>query len=133
MEAIARILAGIVTVPIFVPFVVFILVYFYSGWKRKTKRDAVTMAVNITTFFLITAVIMMYGLIKDEGSASAFWWVLLFFLIIGGALAFLQVKVRGQIDLPKVFRASWRLAFLFFTVAYVVLLFSGVSYFLQHT
>lgn len=134
MEAIAKLLAGVVTVPVFIPFAAFVAVYFlFSLWKKKSKKESLNWAANVTTFFLITAVFFMHGLIKTEESISAFWWILAFFLCTGGLIGWLQHKVKGKVDPPKMVRAVWRLAFVFFTVAYFFMFYSSINHFLNLT
>jgi hypothetical protein len=133
MEALASFLAAVMTIPIVVPFGTFISIYFFLIWKKKSKKDAATYAVNITTFFLIVAVIMMHGLIKEPESLGAIWWVILFFLMTGGLIGWLQFKVKGRMDVPKILRAVWRLAFVCFTIMYFFLFFTGINHFLQLT
>lgn len=134
MEAIANLFAGIMTIPVFIPFAAFAAVYFLLVfWKKKSKKESFTLAVNVTTFFLIVAVLLMHGLIKSEESIAAFWWVLLFFIGVGSLIGWLQYKVKGKIDPAKMARAVWRLAFVFFTIAYFILFLSSITYFLELT
>lgn len=133
MEAIASFFAGIFTIPVFIPFTVFVIVFMLLHWKKKSRKEAVTSAVNVTTFFLIAGVAMMYNLVKEDASIAAIWWILLFFFLTGGSVSWLQYKVKGQINPAKLMRAVWRLAFVFFTIAYFILFFSGIHHFFQLT
>lgn len=133
MEKIVHLLAGMITIPVFIPFAVFVVIYFILIWKQKSRKDALTLAVNVTTFFLIAAVAIMHGFIREEKSMAAIWWILIFFLLTGGGVSFLQYKVKGEINPEKLIRAVWRLAFVFFTVAYFILFVSSFAHFLQLT
>ncbi len=133
MEKIAHLFAGMMTIPVFIPFAAFALIYFILIWKKKSRKDALTLAVNVTTFFLIAAVTIMHGLIREEPSMAAIWWVLLFFLLTSGGVSFLQYKVKGKVNPEKLIRAVWRLAFVFFSIAYFILFISSIAHFLQLT
>jgi len=133
MEAIANFFAGVFTIPVFIPFTVFVVVFFILHWRKKSRKEAVTSAVNVTTFFLISAVALMYDLVKEDTSIGVIWWIVLFFMFTGGGIGWLQYKLKGQVDPAKLIRAVWRLAFVFFTIAYFILFFSGVHHFLQLT
>ena len=71
MEAIANLFAGIMTIPVFVPFAVFAVVFVTLHWRKKSRKEAITLSVNVTTFFLITAVAMMYNLVKERHHHSS--------------------------------------------------------------
>lgn len=129
METIAHLFAGMMTIPVFIPFAAFAVIYFLFIWKQKSRKDALTVAVNVTTFFLIAAVTIMHGFIREEKSTAAIWWVLLFFVLTGGGVSFLQYKIKGKIDPEKLIRAVWRLAFVFFTIAYFILFVSSFAHF----
>lgn len=133
MEKMAHLFAGMMTIPVFIPFAAFAGIYFILIWKQKSRKDALTSAVNVTTFFLIAAVTIMHGLLREEKSMAAIWWVLLFFLLTGGGVSFLQYKVKGKINPEKLIRAVWRLAFVFFTIAYFILFVTSFTHFFQLT
>ncbi|RXT14993.1 DUF3397 family protein [Ammoniphilus sp. CFH 90114] len=134
MEVLANLFAGIITIPVFIPFAAFIAVYFlFLLWKKSSKKESLNWAANVTTFFLIVAVLLMHGLIKSEEAISAMWWIIAFFLCTGGLIGWLQYKVKGKFDPPKMLRAVWRLAFVIFSVAYFILFFSSINYFLNLT
>ena len=133
MEMIATLLAGILTIPIFLPFVVFIIMLILLRRKSIRSKEALMVAANVTTFFLIIAVIMIYQIVKQDTAVSAIWWVLLFFIVVGGLISLLQHKIRGKINPTKMIAAVWRLAFVFFSLIYIILFFSGIQHFLSHT
>lgn len=133
METMANLFAGIFTVPVFIPFTVFAIVFFIFNWKKKSRKEAANLAVNVTTFFLITAVALIYDLVKEETSISVAWWIFLFFILTGGGVGWLQYKVKGQVHPTKLIRAIWRLSFVFFTFAYFILFFVGIHHYLQLT
>jgi hypothetical protein len=131
MELIANLFASIMILPVFVPFLMFILVYYALIFvKRSKKKDALTSAANVTTFFLLIAIIMMEKIIKME-TFSTLRWILLFFFITSCGIGILQYTVKGKVNLPKLTRATWRIAFVFFAFLYFVLFFEGIHYFLQ--
>jgi hypothetical protein len=133
VEAFFKLFAALMTIPVFIPFIMFALVYFSLNWKHKNRRMAITYAVNVTTFFLITAVVLMHGMIKDVDSLNAIWWITIFFSTMVALIVWLQLKVKGKTDIPRMFRAVWRLAFVFFTLAYFFLFISSLHYYLQLT
>jgi hypothetical protein len=131
MEFIANLFASIMILPVFIPFFMFILVYVALHFlKRKKKKDALTSAANVTTFFLLIAITMMDKLM-ESGASSSLRWILLFFTITGCGIGLLQYTVKGKVNFPKLVRATWRIAFVFFTILYFVFFFEGIHYFLQ--
>lgn len=113
---------AIVTV---LPLIGFAIVYFVLILWRRDRRLAIRWAVNITNFLLIHAVIVAYSVIWPE-AWSAWWWIIGFYVVVISLLAWLQMKLKGKLSLKKVSFFAWRLTFLFFGFAYLVLITTGI-------
>lgn len=116
-----------------IPFVTFFIIYLAVRWIKGDSTAAVGWAINVTTFFLISAVSTMYGLISAPQSASFFWWILLFWLVITGGMGFLQLKLKGGLNLVKLTRAAWRVTFVALSITYVIFFFIGIARFFRMT
>ncbi len=108
-----------------VPFLAFLVVYVLLAVGTKDKRRAVRWSVNVTNVFLIHAVTLAYGEIWPDG-ISVWLWVFLLFAVIAGLLMWLQKQKRGRIYPGKIGFSTWRISFLLFSIAYVVLFGTGI-------
>lgn len=108
-----------------VPFVPFIIVWAIVYYRRKDKRQATLMSMDVTTALLIAVVASMFNNVFS--SKFGFYGILLFFLIAGGLMGNLQYRVRGKLNISKIFRSLWRISFFAMSLLYVVFLFVGIS------
>ncbi len=83
------------------------------------KKIAVQRAMDVSMFFLIGTVAALYDGIFQT-SFRGIWIILLFLLLLTGLLGNIQNRKRGKIDLPKIFRAVWRLGFLVLALFYIL-------------
>lgn len=120
-EALSNLFAFVVTLP----FVGFLLLYVGFYLYFENRRSAIRWSMDITTFFLILSVSIMYY--KIFSSSFGFWLIFLLFLVLLGLIGGLQNQIRGTIHLAKMLRGAWRLGFVFLAFGYVLLFVWGIS------
>ncbi|MGO0062079.1 DUF3397 family protein [Brevibacillus fluminis] len=107
------------------PIVGFVLVYAIAFFVKKNHRDALTWSITISNFLLIRAVAAAYGVIWPD-AMSVWLWIVLLFLGIAVLIGWMQIKVRGKISLSKIGFSTWRITFVLFGLAYIMLLSTGI-------
>lgn len=108
-----------------VPFLLFPLAGLTAYLIVKDRKKAVRFASDFTMFFLIGSVSVVYDELFGT-KVKGFWLVLLLMLLLTGLLGNLQNRVRGRLNPDKLFRAVWRIGFLIFAAAYVLMLIVGI-------
>lgn len=108
-----------------VPFVPFALVWAIAYMISKNKKVSLLRAMDISTFFLVGAVAVLYNLVFQ--SSFGLYFLLLLFLLIFGLIGNAQHRKYGQIQLAKIVRAIWRLGFFGLGAAYVLLMAAGLT------
>ncbi|RIW36311.1 DUF3397 domain-containing protein [Bacillus salacetis] len=117
-------ISGVAAIFTLAPFLGYLAAFIIMKQLSGNHRKAVNAAVNITTFLLIISVHFIILAIWDK----ALVWVLLLILLIGtGILSIIHWKVKEEIVFRKVIKGGWRLSFLLFSTAYIVLLFYGIA------
>ncbi|MNN38547.1 hypothetical protein D3C81_1525520 [compost metagenome] len=108
-----------------VPIVPFLLVYMihYLWNGKRNRRKSLLLAVDVTTVFLILSVSALFNQIFASG--FGFYLIMLLLLIIGGLIGGAQNRMKGQVDVKRLVRAVWRLAFLGAGFAYIVFVIIG--------
>lgn len=106
-----------------VPFVSFFAAWGIVYGMTKDKKKATSIAIGVTTLFLIGSVSVLTKRLLD--SEMGFWIVFLLFLIAGGLIGNLQNRVKGKVDPVKIVRALLRLGFVVLSACYVLLLCIG--------
>ncbi|MNH72141.1 hypothetical protein D3C87_356910 [compost metagenome] len=108
-----------------VPIVPFLLVYMihYIWNGKRNRRKSLLLAVDVTTVFLILSVSALFNQIFASG--FGFYLIMLLLLIIGGLIGGAQNRMKGQVDVKRLVRAVWRLAFLGAGFAYIVFVIIG--------
>ncbi|MGM0844497.1 MAG: DUF3397 domain-containing protein [Bacillota bacterium] len=101
-------------------FASFVVMKQFTGSHRK----AVNTAVNFTTFLLIISVHFIIVAIWDK---SLFWVLILVLLVSMGILSVIHWKIKEEIVFLHVIKGGWRLNFLLFSTAYILLLFYGMA------
>jgi len=103
-----------------VPYLVFAGVWAATYFIWKNKQKSTKLAMDVTTFFLISSVA---ALVKSVfGFSFILWFIILLMLIAFGLAGGYQYRVKGKLDVIKVLRLIWRLTFAIFSVLYVLLL-----------
>lgn len=107
------------------PIIGFFLVYAIAFFIRKNHSNALKWSIHITNVLLIQAVSTLYGVIWPH-ALSVWLWIILLFLCIASLLGWMQFKVRGKLSLGKIGFSTWRLTFLLFGLAYIMLFSAGI-------
>jgi len=101
------------------PFIPFAIVYFIAVARGRKKNQAIRLAMDVTTLFLIGIVSALLS--TRTGSSLGFFVIVLIMLIGAGFIGNAQTRIRGAIDPVKIVRAVWRLSFFALTVLYLLL------------
>lgn len=105
-----------------VPFLlVFIIHYLWNG--KRNKKKSLLLAVDVTTVFLILSVSALFNQIFASG--FGFYLLLLVLLIVGGLIGGAQNRMKGQVDVKRLLRAVWRLAFIGTGFIYIIFVVVG--------
>jgi hypothetical protein len=107
-----------------VPFISFAVFWFIFVLIWKDKKKAIGTAMDITAFFLVGVVAVMFNEIFN--SALGFWLILLMFLIAVGLIGNAQNRLKGRVDLQKLLKVIWRIGFLVLSVLYILFLLIGI-------
>lgn len=103
-----------------VPFIPFLAAYLISRFKKEPKKKAIGSAMDVTTPFLYISVAALFNIIFN--SQMGFYIFLLILLLAIGIIGSAQNRLKGKVDFQRLFRAVWRLSFLFLSLGYIVLL-----------
>ncbi|GGF82862.1 DUF3397 domain-containing protein [Paenibacillus aceti] len=123
-----NILMAPVAVFAILPIIPFFLVYFICiFFLKKEQRPSLLLAMDVTTFFLILSVSALFNNVFN--SKFGFYLMLLILLIVVGLIGGAQTRLKGQVDVRRMLRAVWRLAFAGTGIVYIVLfLISFITY-----
>ncbi|MGZ7443671.1 DUF3397 domain-containing protein [Paenibacillus sp. TH7-28] len=122
------VLATFLIVFAMIPVIPFLLVYFiyYYGGKRE-KKAAIMLAMDVTTLFLILGAAALFNNVFH--STFGFYLIVLILLVASGLIGGAQTRLKGKVDVRRLLRAVWRLAFAGTGVAYILLfLISFITY-----
>ncbi|OEF96085.1 DUF3397 family protein [Desulfuribacillus alkaliarsenatis] len=106
------------------PFLAFAVVYFLIKWLHKDKKKASSTAITVTTFCLFLSVTVMFKEIANFNTGIFIPILLLIIFII--AIVGLQWNVKGNIDINKALKGSFRLWFIALAVCYLLLFILGI-------
>lgn len=106
------------------PFLPFIAVYAVDYWRKRDKRRAVRMAMDVTTLFLIGSVSILFR--NVTGSMVGFWIVVLLFLLFAGFIGRQMNNVRGKVNVRRLLTVVIRFAFFALALLYLLLLLIGI-------
>jgi hypothetical protein len=116
-------ISGTVAVLVTVPLVGYLIIFVLSKQLTKNHRRSVQRAIDFSTLLLIISVHFLVLTIWEQ----SFLWLILIILIIHALVfVFIHWKFRQEIDFFRVFRGYWRMNFLLFFFAYVVLIIFGI-------
>jgi hypothetical protein len=117
-------ISGLAAVFTLAPFLGYLTAFILMKQISGNHRKAVNTALNITTFLLIISVHFIILVIWDK----PFIWVLLLMILTGtGILSIVHWRIREEIIFRKVIKGGWRLSFLIFSTAYIILLVYGIA------
>ncbi|NWL86827.1 DUF3397 domain-containing protein [Paenibacillus sp. 79R4] len=109
--------------PVFIftvlPIIPFFLVYLISIFLKKEKRASLLLAMDVTTFFLILSVSILFNNVFH--SQFGFYLILLILLIVVGLIGGAQNRLKGKVDVGRMLRAVWRLTFAGAGIVYIIL------------
>ncbi|WP_419889482.1 DUF3397 domain-containing protein [Paenibacillus xylanexedens] len=121
---------GLFIVLSILPFFPFFLVYWGMYVWKKDKRNAMRMAMDVTTFFLVFSVSALFNLTFD--SNFGFYLTLILILVALGFIGGAQNRLKGKVDRGRMFRAVWRMSFVIMSFGYVLFtLFGLFRYFMK--
>ncbi|MNJ51190.1 hypothetical protein D3C77_464880 [compost metagenome] len=112
-------LSNTLTILAIVPIIPFLLVYFIHYYLKREKKAAVLLAMDVTTIFLIIAASALFNNVFNSG--FGLYMIVLILLIAGGLIGGAQNRLKGKVDVKRLLRAVWRLAFAGAGIAYVLL------------
>ncbi|WP_141431293.1 DUF3397 domain-containing protein [Bacillus sp. 03113] len=121
LSVLSAFVATIVTVPI----LGYLFIFIVCKQVTKNHRLSVKVSVDATTILFIISV---HFLIVAIWNKSFLWLIILFMLTIAIIMVIIHWKVKHEINFPQVFRGIWRINFIVFFTAYVILLFYGLIY-----
>ncbi|GAA0412009.1 DUF3397 domain-containing protein [Paenibacillus motobuensis] len=114
-----NVLLGPVFIFTILPIIPFFLVYLISIFLKKEKRASLLLAMDVTTFFLILSVSILFNNVFH--SQFGFYLILLILLIVVGLIGGAQNRLKGKVDVNRMLRAVWRLAFAGAGIVYIIL------------
>ncbi|RXI98113.1 DUF3397 domain-containing protein [Anaerobacillus alkaliphilus] len=118
-EAIAWVVATLVTLPI----ICFYLIYIISVKTSKNKKKSIKLAVDLSASFFIIAV---YYIAYEIWALSLFWVILILIIIVAMIFTVIHWKISEDIQLGKLIKGIWRFNFILFFLAYLVLSIYGL-------
>ncbi|WP_018921353.1 DUF3397 domain-containing protein [Salsuginibacillus kocurii] len=121
-EAVAFILATLLTVPL----LLFYFIYIISVKIHKQKKRALLHAADGSTIFFMGAV---YVLVSAIWNYSLLWLFVLLLLVVASLFTWVHWKKYEEISLRHMLMGVWRFQFLLFFSAYVLLSFVGLGYY----
>ena len=106
-----------------VPPIGYVITYGMVRFVTKSKAKAHRWAMDVTAFFLLSAVsVLWYNVTGGRGWLA----VLTMYVLLGFGLGLLQWWVRGHMDIRKWFIALWRMGFVFLVLLYLLLFVIGI-------
>ncbi|WP_026692132.1 DUF3397 domain-containing protein [Peribacillus kribbensis] len=119
MATIVSILAATL---ITVPLISYIISFTVLKQITKNHRRSVQTSADITVLFLVLSV---HYLIKVIWGVSFTGFLCIVLLAVAAAVTVMNYKYRKEIDFSRIFKGFLRMNFLFFFIAYVVLVLYG--------
>lgn len=99
------------------PWLVFIVIFALMKIIRQGKR-AFGLAADVMTFFLLFSIPQLTKQFFDLDIGVLTWIIAVIFLMI---MTTVQWRTQQQIHFLSVFKLTWRILFLLYTIIYVVL------------
>lgn len=119
-----NIFAGLIAAGIIVPALVYIAVYVIAKSVFRNNRKAAKLSIDVTTFFLILAVHFAAQAMLGE---SYIWLILIILVLTASIVLIVQYKVKDEVDLIRFMKGFWRMTFLLFGTAYLLLCLAGIA------
>lgn len=110
-----------------IPFIITYLIFKYEYRKNQNKKISLQKSVNYSTVIYLMGVLYLF----NEMFGSFFiGYLLIIFLIALSIILVLQMKNNNEVILIKGLKRLWKISFLIFLGAYVILLFSKLTMFI---
>ncbi|WP_098742736.1 DUF3397 domain-containing protein [Paenibacillus sp. EZ-K15] len=106
------------------PFIPFLLVYFVVLQRNKNRKQALELAMDVTTFFMLFSVSALFN--NTFQSKFGFYLILLMLLVAAGLIGSAQNRWKGKVNGKRLLRAVWRLGFVSMSFGYIIFTFFGV-------
>ncbi|WP_153124243.1 DUF3397 domain-containing protein [Peribacillus tepidiphilus] len=106
-----------------IPVLGYIVFFVISKQITKNHRKAVQASIDLSTILFICSV---HYLIKAIWGLSLIWVIILTMLIMAIIVVLVHYKVKEEIVLDKIFKGFWRVNFLLFFCAYLLLVLYGM-------
>ncbi|WP_108669795.1 DUF3397 domain-containing protein [Peribacillus acanthi] len=119
----ANLLSFIIATLVTVPIIGYIISFIIAKQITKNHSMSVRISVDISTVLFIVSV---HFLIHAIWGISMIWAILLVLIMVALAVVLVHYKVKEEIVMTKVMRGFWKLNFIIFSSAYVILLIYGL-------
>jgi len=111
--------AALVTVPL----VGYLIIFILSKQLTGNHRLSVHRAIDFSTFLLILSVHFLIVVIWER---SFLWLIMLILITLALIFVVFHWKYRQEIDFSRIFKGYWRINFLLFSLAYIILIIFGL-------
>lgn len=115
--------SALVATLITVPMIGYLTVFIISKQITGNHRRSVNVALDFSTFLLVLSV---HFLIITIWHKSFLWLIMIILFGLAALFVLIHWRYKEEILLPKVLKGFWRLNFLLFFSAYIVLVFYGL-------
>lgn len=112
------------------PFLTFFIFYFIHKLVKQEQKKAVSFAMDVTTFFLIGSVSVMYDRVVSS-TVNGFAWILLVLVLAAAFIGNAQNRLKGKVDGKRLIRVVWRMSFVLLSCSYVLLFIAGLVKYYQ--
>jgi hypothetical protein len=119
----SSILSFLVATLVTIPFIGYIMFFVISKQITKNHRRSVLIALDWSTLLLIASV---HYLIVTIWEQSYLWLIFLIMLFIAVVYVLFYYQKKQEIIFLAIFKGYWRLNFLLFSTAYLVLVIYGL-------
>jgi hypothetical protein len=117
------ILSSLLSVFLAIPLLGFILVFGICKLMKKSTRNSMRLALDLTTVLFILAVHFLLIAICGK---SYLWLIIVIMMLIAMAFTTIHWKIRREVVVSRVLKGIWRFNFLFFLLVYIALTFYGM-------
>ena len=117
------ILSSIYGIIVMFPIIGYILAFIVAKVTIKHHKKSVLLAVDVTTLILLLSV---HHLVKVIFNQSFLGLIILILLVIAACFVLIIYKTKGELELDKVFKGIWRIYFILFVLAYIILMIIGL-------
>ena len=116
------ILHTMATFLVFAPFIVFFGIILLT--RRKLKRKSISLAADLTTFLLLFSVPVSIEAVWGYSIAGILYSLAVLLAIL---LLIIEWKSSKEIEVLKYIQKTWRIFFLVFSTAYVMVWLAGLT------